>query len=183
MLPGDVVRFVVDGDGAVALADGIAYDVPTVGPARPLGVEGLSQLTAVRTGATAWQAATRTLWYLAGPSRALEPTPLVAGAPRAGRVEEPGSRALYVLGSEGYFRAPIPPGPPQTAFAVDVDSLAPIDAGHLLGWRDHDALFQIDPTTGEAFGWAADVRRVVVGGPTQAVYVSDRGTYLAPVGE
>ncbi|MEZ4471838.1 MAG: hypothetical protein R3F60_13815 [bacterium] len=183
ILAGDVIRLVLDGPGGVAVADGAAYHVTAEGAATPLGVEGLSQLTYVSTGATAWQAATRTLWYLPGPGRDLRPAALVVDAPRASRVGEPGGRALYVLGSQGFFRAPVPPGPPPTPFDVDVDSLAPVNAGQLLGWRDRQALSQIDPTTGAAFGWAADVRRVVVGGPTQAAYVSDRGTYLAFVGE
>ena len=182
VLPGNVVRFLPEGPGVVALADGAAWRLVPGRAAEPLQVDGLAQLSPVPTGATAWQAATRSLWYLPGPERALPPSALVEGAPRANRVLEPGGRALYVLGAQGFFRAPLPPGAPTTAFEVETTTLAPIDATRLLGWQEGQALHQIDPRTGAAFGWAASVTRVVPHpAGTFAVYVSDRGTYLAPI--
>lgn len=183
LLPGGVVRFVLEGRGVLALVDGAAWQAVPGGAATPLGVEGLSQLASVSTGATAWQPANRTLWYLPGPERALDPAPLVRGVARGERLGEPGGRALYVLGPQGFFRAPIPPGPATTPFDVEVTTLVPVDEARLLGWVSGETLHQIDPRTGEAFGWAEGVSRVVTDFTRQrAVYVSDRGTYLANMG-
>jgi hypothetical protein len=181
LLPGERVQYATQGQGIIALVDGVAWTAIPGGVPIPLGVEGLTTLQALSVGATAWQAAGGVLWWLPGPEMAAPATALVRDAPRARRVVERGNAAVYPLGAEGYFRAPIPPGE-RTVFADAVTELTSISPALALGYTPEGWLYGIDPAAGTTTGWAPVVTRLVVSGNRQwALYVSDRGTYLVPL--
>lgn len=173
------------GGGVLALIDGVAWRYrPDIGAER-LGGAGLSQLGFAPLGATAWQADEGAVWFLPAPGVEGEPTPLVEGAPRLGRVNAPGGQTIYLLGAEGWRSVPLPPGDGVTPiFERAVDVLYPLDEAALLATDADDALWAIDPATGEAVGWARAVSRVERSPRRGYVaYVCDRGTFLVPLAE
>lgn len=183
LLAGDRIQFATQGQGVIALVDGSAWWAIPGGQRLDAEVDGLSTLQGLAVGATAWQAATRTLWWIPGPDQAAPPAPLVADAPRARRTAEPGNAAVFALGPDGYLRAPIPPGMAQTIFAVIATELAVLSARQVLGWQADGWLYAIDPADGSAIGWAGVVSRVVTSNDRRFVaYVSDRGTFLVDRG-
>lgn len=187
LIPGERIQFTLQGPGVIALVDGEAWWAIPGGLALNTALGGLTTLQGLSVGATAWQAGQPeggTLWWLPGPDQAAPPMPIVRGAPRARRTVEPGNAAVFALGADGYLRAPIPPGMPQTAFAEVVTEIVVISAQALLGWQPDGWLHAIDPRAGEATGWAASVSRVELSSDRRFVaYVSDRGTFLVPLGE
>lgn len=179
LLAGERFVFTTQGPGVIALVDGAAWWAIPGGARVDLGVDGLTTLQGLAVGATAWQAASGTLWWIAGPDQAAPAMPIVRDAPRARRTVEPGNAAVFALGPDGYLRAPIPPGMPQTMFAEVVTELSVLSAQQVLGWQPDDWLYAIDPQTGAATGWAASVSRIVSSSDRRFVaYVSDRGTFL-----
>ena len=183
LIAGGRVEFATQGAGVIALVDGIAHTAIPGGPAMNLGVEGLSTLQALNLGATAWQADGGRLWWVPGPDQAAPATPLVEGAPRARLTVERGNAAVYVLGAEGYFRAPIPPGP-ATLFAEPLSEITSISEGLALGYTSGAWLYGVEPATGTVTGWAPIVDRIVVSGSRRLVtYVSDRGTFLVDLAD
>lgn len=173
------------GGGVIALIDGVGWRYrPDLGAER-LGGDGLTQLGFAPLGATAWQADEGAVWFLPAPGVDGEPGPLVQGAPRLGRVNAPGGQTVYLLGAEGWRSVPLPPGDGVTpSFERAVEVLYPLDEAALLATDADDALWAIDPATGEATGWARAVTRVERAPRRGYVaYVCDRGTFLVPLAE
>lgn len=178
LIAGDRVQFTTQGPGLIALVDGAAYTAVPDGQVVDLEIAGLTSLQGLNVGATAWQADGGRLWWIPGPAQAAPPAPLVEGAARARRIVERGNAAVYPLGADGYFRAPIPPAAP-TRFAAQVSELTSLSADLAVGYSPDAWLYGIDPRSGDVTGWAPVVSRVVVSGSRRLVaYVSDRGTFL-----
>ncbi len=184
LVEGAAASIRTSGGGVVALVDGVAWRVDGEHPER-VGGEGLTALTSATGGGTAWRQEDRTLWYVPGPGTDTPLTRIAEGSDGPQRVAERGGEAIYARGGEGgFYRVPLPATEPVVRFEREVTALTPIDAARLLGRDPDGALWQIDPRTGEAFGWARGVTRVIPSVRRGYVaYVCDRGLFLAPTPE
>ena len=186
VLMGHIDGFTGSGDGVVALVDGAPWRYAEEVGAERLGEPELTDLSSVQYapfGATAWAEATRTLWWLPGPGQDHEPTALVRGADRPGRMTASGGNGIYVLGPDGYRSVLLPPREGgEVMFDAPILSIVVVDAERLLGLDRENGLWQVNPQTGRAFAWASHV--VLLERSIQrnfAAYVCDRGVFLAPI--
>jgi hypothetical protein len=180
---GATIQFAVTGPGALVLADGLALTfVPGSAPVRR-GGEGLTRLEIAPTGATAWQAAGGRLWYVPGPGRPGDATPITAGGAGPERVTEPAREAIYVRDVGPWRRLSLPPGAaPEVVFGAEATALLPLDATRVLGADATGTLRLFDPDTGAATGWARHVEQIERGPLRRfAAYTCDRGVFVVPL--
>lgn len=183
VIEGDRVDFVTVGAGAVALVDGVGWRHGPGGADR-LGGADLERLAFAPRGATAWRVAGGEVWYLPAPGEPGAAAALVRRAPSLERLSAVGDDAIYVLGAEGaYERHPLPPGEQSpTVFDRALGSIVAVDRGRVLGRDGDNALWQVEPRTGESFGWARAVETVELsGGRGYVAYTCDRGLFLVPL--
>ena len=188
LLEGVVDGFTTYWNGVIALMEGALWRyTDRVGP-EWLGDDGrdaLSTLQSAPFGATAWFAPGGILWWIPSPGRPGVPTVLVEGADRLGRSTAYGGTGLYVLGPEGYRFVALPPRPDgEVRFDAHLVQIQSVDEARVLGLDEQGGLWQVNPLTGQAFGWASQVRLLTPSpGRGFAAYVCDRGVFLAPIPE
>ncbi len=181
VIEGLQIEFVTAAGGAIALAEGAAWRHRPGEAAEALGPADLAQLRSGPRGATAWRAETAQLWFLPAWGEAAPAGVVAAEVQPAFRVAEAGGGALYLRDEGGHLRAVMPPGGTEP-IPRSQTSIHPIDADRLLSRDDEQGLWQVDPQTGEAFGWARQTTSVLISGRRGFVaYTCDRGLYLVPL--
>ena len=187
IVPGQAVEIAANDFGIIAVADGVAWRVATgLREAWRLGGDGLSAVQGCCSGATAWRQADRSLWYL--PSARVDfldgPLRIAEGADQPVRIRAPEGSGVYTRGGEGGFYSVLFPALEPVLFERELVTMTSVDIGRALGRDINGDLWQVDPRDGTSFGWARDVASLRVSVRRgYAAYFSDRGLYLAPLGQ
>ncbi len=176
--------------GALVLADGVVWRYrPDLGPAMAVQGPGpLSVLSSTVGGATAWEAATQSVWWIPQPGSALAPVVIAQGAQAPSTVNAREADAVYVRDGAGWRWVPLPPdpdGPAPRPLGPEVAQIVTQLGARTLLVRDSEGtLGRVWLDDGEAEGWAFGsvlVRVSSRGG--YVAYTCDRGLFLVELAE